>query len=122
MSSNVYNICRPQGAVYVLLACINIFRLIPALLDLAAPSDMRLPLFLEHERPNDTVIIYLPQVVEKLIYDAEAFFHGVGTDFIHIVVCVSVLNVCVFSRRKVFTTSCIILHRKLTRRPKAPDS
>ncbi len=64
-----------------MLACINMYRLIPALLLLAAPLDMHMPLFKEIERPCDTVIVYLPKNVKKFIYNAENYFTKFGTDF-----------------------------------------
>jgi hypothetical protein len=75
------DISSSHGAVYAMLACINLYRLIPALLGLAAPWDMHVPLFKEIERPNDTIIMYLPRGVQKILYDAESFFKRCGTDF-----------------------------------------
>ena len=73
------NIC--QGAVFAMLACINMYRLIPALLSLAAPSDKRVPLFKPIQRENETIIVHLPNTVLKTIYDANAFFSKCGTSF-----------------------------------------
>ena len=70
-----------QGAVYVMLACINMYRLIPALLNLAAPLDKRVPLFKPIQRENDTIIVQLPNTVLKTIFDAKSFFSKFGTDF-----------------------------------------
>ena len=70
-----------QGAVFAMLACINMYRLIPALLSLAAPLDKRMPLFKSIERENETVIVHLTKTVVKTIYDANKFFHKFGTSF-----------------------------------------
>ena len=64
-----------------MLACINIYRLIPALLCLAAPREKHLPLFTAIQRENETVIVHLPKHVLKTIYDAESFFTKFGTSF-----------------------------------------
>lgn len=64
-----------------MLACLNMYRLIPALLLLAAPADMHMPLFTEIERPCDTIIIYMPMHVLKILYNAESYFKLFGTDF-----------------------------------------
>ena len=64
-----------------MLACINMYRLIPALLSLAAPSDKRVPLFKPIQRENETIIVHLPNTVLKTIYDADAFFSKFGTSF-----------------------------------------
>jgi hypothetical protein len=64
-----------------MLACINIYRLIPALLGLAAPRDKHMPLFKDIQRENGTVIMHLPKCVLKTIYNAESFFNKFGTSF-----------------------------------------
>lgn len=64
-----------------MLACINIYRLIPAFLSLAAPCDKHVPLFEAIQRPNETVIMHFPKHVLKTIYDAESFFNKFGTSF-----------------------------------------
>jgi len=64
-----------------MLACVNMYRLIPALLSLAAPSDKRVPLFKPIQRENETIIVHLPNTVLKTIYDAHAFFSKFGTSF-----------------------------------------
>ena len=64
-----------------MLACINIYRLIPALLGLAAPLDKHVPLFKAIERAHETVIMHFPKHVLKTIYDAESFFDKFGTSF-----------------------------------------
>ena len=70
-----------HDAVSTMLAFINIYRLIPALLSLAAPRDKRMPLFTAIQREHETVIMHFPKHVLKTIYDAESFFDKFGTSF-----------------------------------------
>ena len=70
-----------QGAVFAMLACINMYRLIPALLSLAAPSDKRMPLFKPIQREDETTIMHLPNTVLKIVDDAKSFFKKFGTCF-----------------------------------------
>lgn len=81
MSKSELNISSAQGAVSAMLACINIYRLIPPLLSLAAPLENRVPLFQDIQRPHGTVITHTPKHVLKKIYDAESFFSEFGTSF-----------------------------------------
>ena len=81
MSKSELNISSAQGAVSAMLACINIYRLIPPLLSLAAPLENRVPLFQDIQRPHGTVITHSPKHVLKKIYDAESFFSEFGTSF-----------------------------------------
>ena len=81
LAKKQFSINSCQGAVFAMLACINMYRLIPALLSLAAPSDKRVPLFKPIQRENETIIVHLPNTVLKTIYDANAFFSKFGTSF-----------------------------------------
>ena len=81
MAKSELNISSSQGAVSAMLACINIYRLIPPLLSLAAPLENRVPLFQDIRRPHGTVITHYPKHVLKKIYDAESFFSKFGTSF-----------------------------------------
>lgn len=64
--SQVYNLAFEKDVVAVLLASVNMYRLIPGLLRLAAPMHMRAPLFKAIERDNQTVIIFQPKAVLKV--------------------------------------------------------
>ena len=70
-----------QDAVCAMLACINMYRIIPALLSLAAPLQRRQPLFKPIQRGNETTIVHFPKTVLKTIHNAKSFFSKYGTSF-----------------------------------------
>ena len=114
MSKIELNISSPQGAVSAMLACINIYRLIPPLLSLAAPLESRVPLFQDIERPHGTVITHSPKHVLKKIYDAESFFSKLGTSFEDVKVgYISFLVIASYLPSSIFLPACNRRHMRL---------
>ena len=81
MTGTRLDISQSKDIVYALLACINMYRLVVALLPRAAVLERRVPMLCPIKRQFDTFIVHKPNSVVKLIYGAQAFFKRFGTSF-----------------------------------------
>lgn len=76
-----HDFAEPAGRIQVMLASMNLYRLVQALLKRAPPLDCRAPLMVPEERDHGTVIVRYPNHVTKHIYNVDSFFEMFGTSF-----------------------------------------